>query len=107
VAQSQIEVFSNWGLMAGSHPAIECGAGFLAWPGGSTVFLAHTHRVRKLSITGPVVAIAVMEILRALPQPRVSRSVRAKMTGRYCGGIETIADEKRSVGSRQKIASMT
>jgi hypothetical protein len=47
-----------------------------------------------------------MEILRALPQPRVSRSVRAKMTGRYCGGIETIADEG-IVGSRQKIASMT
>jgi hypothetical protein len=66
VAQSQIEVFSNWSLMAGSHPTIECGAGFFwAWLVGSTVFLALTPRVRKLSITGPVVAIAAMDILRA------------------------------------------
>jgi hypothetical protein len=51
--------------MAGSHPTIECGADFLARPGGSMVFLALTRRVRKLSITGPVVAIAVMDIPRA------------------------------------------
>jgi hypothetical protein len=55
----------NLSLVAGSHPTIECARFSGMAERVDCFFLALTHRVRKLSITGLVVAIAVMDILRA------------------------------------------